>query len=129
MTMHGAGAFFALGAVGISAFVISLLIAGIFLALAGKLVGIRNATLGRSIIAIVGGGILAGISAGLFSMVFPPLAPLVGFIVDLWVIKTVFDTDWIRAFLAWLFAIIIAGIVFGILAFLGILSLGVLSAV
>ncbi|WP_367884477.1 hypothetical protein [Thermococcus sp. JCM 11816] len=56
--------------------------------------------------AVVGGGILAGI---LF--IIPVLGWILGIIAYIWVIKVVFDTDWLRATLAFLMAIIIEVIV------------------
>ena len=118
-----------IGAVGIVAFLVALFIAAIFLWLAGKLIGIEKASIGRSMVAILGGGILGGIIAALTALVFAPLAPLLGFLANLWVVKVVFDTGWLKAFLAWLIAAIIAGIVVGILAALGLFALGALSAI
>ncbi len=117
-----------MGAVGIVAFLVALFIAAIFLWLAGKLIGIEKASIGRSMVAILGGGILAAIVMVLTALVFSPLAPLLGFLANLWVVKVVFDTGWLKAFLAWLLAAIIAGIVMGILAFLGLFTLGAISA-
>ncbi|WP_456444047.1 hypothetical protein [Thermococcus sp.] len=114
-------------AVGIVAFLVALFIAAIFLWLAGKLIGIEKASIGRSMVAILGGGILAAIVMALTALVLAPLAPFLGFLANLWVVKVVFDTGWIKAFLAWLLAAIIAGIVMGILAFLGLFTLGALS--
>ena len=118
-----------LGAVGVVAFLVALFIAAIFLWLAGKLIGIEKASIGRSMVAILGGGILGGIIAALTALVFAPLAPLFGFLANLWVVKVVFDTGWLKAFLAWLLAAIIAAIVVGILAALGLFALGALSAI
>ncbi|WP_297420941.1 hypothetical protein [Thermococcus sp.] len=114
-------------AVGIVAFLVALFIAAIFLWLAGKLIGIEKASIGRSMVAILGGGILAAIVMALTALVLAPLAPFLGFLANLWAVKVVFDTGWIKAFLAWLLAAIIAGIVMGILAFLGLFTLGALS--
>ena len=116
-----------MGAVGIVAFLVALFIAAIFLWLAGKLIGIEKASIGRSMVAILGGGILAAIVGALTALVFPPLAPLLAFLANLWAIKVVFDTGWLKAFLAWILAAIIAGIILGILAALGLFTLGALS--
>ncbi|WP_240911757.1 hypothetical protein [Thermococcus sp. M36] len=56
--------------------------------------------------------------------VFAPLAPVLALIAYLWVIKTVFDTDWLRAFLAWLLSAIIAGLVMVVLALVGMFAVG-----
>ena len=126
--MYGHGPLFALGAIGILAFLLGLFIAAIFLWLAGKMIGIEKASIGRSMIAILGGGILGGIVGALTAAVFPPLAPLLAFLANLWVIKTVFDTGWLKAFLAWILASVVAAIVVAIFAALGLFTLGALSA-
>ncbi|WP_297464466.1 hypothetical protein [Thermococcus sp.] len=117
-----------LGAMGVVAVFLGLFIAAVFLWLAGKVIGIEKASIGRSMIAILGGGILAFIVAALTSLFLPPLAPILGLIANLWVIKTVFETGWLKAFLAWLLATIIAILVVGILAAIGLFALGTLSA-
>ncbi len=117
-----------LGAVGVLAFLVALFIAAIFLWLAGKVIGIEKASIGRSMVAILGGGILGGIVAVLVAAVFPPLAPILAFLANLWVIKVVFDTGWLKAFLAWVLSSVIAAIVLIILAALGLFAVGTLSA-
>jgi hypothetical protein len=126
--MPGAAPFVALGVMGVLSFLIALFIAAIFLSLAGKLVGIEKASIGRSMVAILGGGVLGGIVAVIFGAIFAPLAPILAFLTDLWVIKVVFDTDWLRAFLAWLLSSIIAAVVVIILAALGLFTLGALTS-
>jgi hypothetical protein len=104
----------AIGALGILVILVALFIAGFILYLGAKLVGIKNATIGKSIIAVVGGGILAGILG-----IIPVLGWILGIIAYIWVIKVVFDTSWIKAFLAWIMtfvvAVIIAVILFALL--------------
>ncbi|AAL80405.1 hypothetical protein PFDSM3638_01335 [Pyrococcus furiosus DSM 3638] len=122
--MPGPGILLAgLGIIGAIVLLIALFIAGLFLHLGAKLVGIKEATLGKSIVAILGGGILAVIVTAITGAipVFGILAPIFGFITYLWVIKAVFNTGWLRAFLALVLAVIIEfivaiilGIVFGI---------------
>ncbi|ASJ09527.1 hypothetical protein A3L11_09905 [Thermococcus siculi] len=126
--MYGHGPLIALGAAGVLAFLLGLFIAAIFLWLAGKLIGIERASIGRSMIAILGGGILGGIVAVVVGAVFPPLAPFLAFLTNLWVIKTVFDTGWLKAFLAWILAAVIAAVVMMVLAALGLFTLGALAA-
>lgn len=52
---------FTMGVVGLTAILIALVIAGFVLYLGAELAGIKKASLGKSIVAVVGGGILAGI--------------------------------------------------------------------
>ncbi|MDI3476270.1 MAG: hypothetical protein PWQ79_1590 [Thermococcaceae archaeon] len=98
--------FLALGAIGIVVLLVSLFIAGFVLYLGAKLVGIENATIGKSIIAVVGGGILAAILG-----IIPIIGWILGIIAYIWVIKVVFDTDWLKAFLAWIMTFVVALIV------------------
>ena len=125
--MHGPVTVTALGVAGVLAFLLGLFIGALFLALAGKLVGIEKATVGRSMIAILGGGIIAGIVAVIVASFFPPLASILAFIANVWVIKTVFDTDWLRALLAWILSAVIAAVIIIILAALGLFTLGALA--
>lgn len=106
--MHGALGLglLAIGIAGLIALLIALVIAGFVLYLGAELAGIKKASLGKSIVAVVGGGILAGI---LF--IIPVLGWILGIIAYIWVIKVVFDTNWLRATLAFLMAIIIEVIV------------------
>lgn len=100
----------AIGALGILAVLVALFIAGFVLYLGAKLVGIENATIGKAIIAVVGGGILAGILG-----IIPILGWILGIIAYIWVIKVVFDTSWIRAFLAWIMSFVVALVIIIIL--------------
>ena len=126
--MYGHGPLIALGAAGVFALLLGLFIAAVFLWLAGKVIGIEKASIGRSMIAILGGGIIGGIVAFIVGAIFPPLAPLLAFLTNLWVIKTVFDTSWLKAFLAWILASVIAAVVVLVLAALGLFTIGALSA-
>ncbi|ASJ00685.1 hypothetical protein [Thermococcus gorgonarius] len=108
----------ALGVIGIIVFLIALFIAGLFLYFGAKLVGIEDATIGKSMIAVLGGGILAEILS-----IIPLIGWLLGIIGYIWVIKAVFNTDWLRAFLAWLMTIVVVIITVFILAAIVGLSL------
>ncbi|WP_240913640.1 hypothetical protein [Thermococcus sp. JdF3] len=125
---HGPAMVFGMGAAMILGFLLALFIAAIFLWMAGKLLGIEKASIGRAMVAILGGGIFGGIVGAATAAIFPPLAPLLAFLANMWVIKTVFDTGWLRAFLAWILSAVIAGIVMVILALLGIFTIGALAA-
>jgi hypothetical protein len=97
---------FAMGIASITALLIALIIAGFVLYFSAELAGIKKASLGRSIVAVVGGGILAGI---LFMI--PLLGWILGIIAYIWVIKVVFDTNWFKATLAFLIAIVVEAVV------------------
>ena len=92
--------------------IVAFLIAAFFLYLGAKMVGIHNATVGKSFIAIVGGGILAVITAAVLFFL-PGINVIVALIVYIWVVKAVFDTGWLRAFVALLLAGIIEVVVYG----------------
>jgi len=123
----GPAILFGMGAAMILGMLFALFIAALFLWMAAKLIGIENASIGKAMIAIVGGGILATIVGGIVGAILEPLGPIAAFITNIWVIKAVFDTDWIRAFLAWLLSGIIAVLVMIVLAFLGLFTLGALA--
>ncbi len=93
---------------------IALLVAAYFMKLGAKTAGIENPTLGKSLIAILGGGILAGIVAGILFFL-PGINIVIAFIIYIWIIKAVFSTSWGKAFLAWLISIIIAAVTFFVL--------------
>ncbi|EEB73169.2 hypothetical protein [Thermococcus sp. AM4] len=95
---------------------LSLLIAAFFMEMGAKLAGIENVTLGKSLIAILGGGILAMIVGAIF-VFLPVINFILAFIAYLWVIKTVFNTGWLRAFVAWLLAVILAIVINAVILF------------
>jgi len=125
---HGAAMVFGIDAAAILGFLLALFIAALFLWMAGKLIGIKNASIGKAMIAILGGGILGALISAIVGAIFRPIGPVLGFLVNLWVIKAVFDTDWLRAFLAWILSAVIAAIVMGILILLGVFTIGALAA-
>jgi len=84
--------------------------------LGAKLAGIEDVTLGKSMIAVVGGGILALLIGWI-----PIIGWILGILVYIWVIKTVFNTDWGKATIAWLMTIVVETIVmFAFMVLLGI---------
>ena len=91
-----------MGLMAVLVILIALVIAGFFLMLGAKFAGIEEATLGKSMIAVVGGGILALLIGRI-----PVIGWILGIIAYIWVIKTVFNTDWIKATIAWLMTIIV----------------------
>jgi len=96
------GLFAAMGFMAVIAILIALVIAGFFLMLGAKFAGIEGANLGKSMIAVVGGGILALLTGWM-----PVIGWILGIIAYIWVIKTVFNTEWIKATIAWLMTIIV----------------------
>jgi len=110
------GLFAAMGFMAVIAILIALVIAGFFLMLGAKLAGIEDVTLGKSMIAVVGGGILALLIGWI-----PIIGWILGILVYIWVIKTVFNTDWGKATIAWLMTIVVETIVmFAFMVLLGI---------
>jgi len=108
----------------------ALFIAGLILALSAKLVGIENASVLGAIVAIVGGGILGGIVGAIVALLFFWITPLnavlagLAFVITyVWVIKAVFNTSWLRAFVAWIIAMIIEGLIIGLLGALGVATM------
>lgn len=84
-------------------------------------------------VAIVGGGILGAIVGGTVALVFSIVGPmgimlgwLAFMITYIWVIKVVFHTDWLRAFMAWLIAIVVEMFIAGLLALAGAVTREVL---
>ncbi|ACS90300.1 MAG TPA: DUF3810 domain-containing protein [Thermococcaceae archaeon] len=110
------GLFAAMGFMAVLVILIALIIAGFFLMIGAKFAGIEDVTLGKSMIAVVGGGILALLIGWI-----PAIGWILGIIAYIWVIKTVFNTDWGKAAIAWLMTIVVEIIVmFAFMVLLGI---------
>jgi len=105
------GAIAAMGFAAVLIILLALIIAGLFLMIGAKFAGIEDATLGKSMIAVVGGGILALLIGWI-----PVIGWILGIIAYIWVIKTVFNTDWIKAAIAWLMTIVVEMLVVFIFA-------------
>ncbi|NJE08294.1 hypothetical protein E3E31_07125 [Thermococcus sp. M39] len=107
--MGGMGLGPLIGAIGFGMFVvmfiIGLAVAAVFLYIGAKFASIEDASFGKAIIAVVAGGILS-----LILSMIPVLGWILGSIAYIWIIKTVFNTDWVKAVIAWLISII-AGVV------------------
>ncbi|MDK2853714.1 MAG: hypothetical protein PWQ92_608 [Thermococcaceae archaeon] len=101
----------AMGFAAVLIILLALIIAGLFLMIGAKFAGIEDATLGKSMIAVVGGGILALLIGWI-----PVIGWILGIIAYIWVIKTVFNTDWIKAAIAWLMTIVVEMLVVFIFA-------------
>ena len=105
---------------GFVAFVIALVLVGLMLFIAGRIVVGRKATFGAAV-AIAFLGSLAGFILSLF---LPRLGPLMALVVWLCLIKSFFSTDWIQALAVGLLAVlvtvavrIVVGILFRITLF------------
>ena len=110
------GLFAAMGFMAVIVILIALVIAGVFLMLGAKFAGIEGANLGKSMIAVIGGGILALLTGWI-----PVIGWVLGIVAYIWAIKTVFDTDWGKAAIAWLMTIVVEIIVmFAFMVLLGI---------
>jgi len=110
------GLFAAMGFMAVMVILIALVIAGVFLMLGAKFAGIEGANLGKSMIAVIGGGILALLTGWI-----PVIGWVLGIVAYIWAIKTVFDTDWGKAAIAWLMTIVVEIIVmFAFMVLLGI---------
>lgn len=95
-------------------FIISLLIAGAILLIGAKVARVENVTLGKSMLAVLAGSVLAAIILLILSII--PiigriLGPILAIIAYVWVIKAIFNTTWGKAFIAWLMAVIVQIIV------------------
>jgi len=104
---------------GLVVLVISFVVAAFFLWLGAKIVKIKNSGFGKALLATFI-GFVAAIILGLI----PAIGWLLGLIAYIIIIKYVFATDWGKAILAWLIAAVITAIVFAIVAFAGLFSLG-----
>ncbi len=110
------GLFATMGFMAVIVILIALVIAGVFLMLGAKFSGIEGANLGKSMIAVIGGGILALLTGWI-----PVIGWVLGIVAYIWAIKTVFDTDWGKAAIAWLMTIVVEIIVmFAFMVLLGI---------
>jgi len=85
-------------------FPIPVTIDAVFLWLGAKLAKIENATFEKAFIATLGGLILSVILGILIHVI----GWLIGLIAFLWIVRTVFNTDWAKAIIAWLPAVIVA---------------------
>lgn len=96
--------FGALGAMAIVVFLVVIAIDSVFLWLGAKFAKIEDASFGKAFIATLGGLIVSAV----IGAIIPVIGGLLGLIAFLWIVKTVFNTDWGKAVIAWLFAIVIA---------------------
>jgi len=104
-----------LALIGVGAFLgillLSVLIGGFFVWLGAKLARVEKGTFGRSILAAIAATVASGLVSWIFSLfgdgtTWALIGGIVGFVVVLWVFKSMFDTSWGKAFLIWLFQLI-----------------------
>ncbi|NJF25971.1 hypothetical protein [Thermococcus sp. Bubb.Bath] len=93
---------------------ISLLISAYFLFIGAKLAGIRDPTLGKAFVAMIGGGVVFVVIAAVFFFL-PGINVLLALLAALWVVKVVFNTGWLRALLAGILAWVVSAVVFFLL--------------
>ncbi len=121
-----------LALIGVGAFLgillLSVLIGGFFVWLGAKLARVEKGTFGRSILAAIAATVASGLVSWIFSLfgdgtTWALIGGIVGFVVVLWVFKSMFDTSWGKAFLIWLFQLIAIAIalVIAIFTFAGAL--------
>ncbi|AEC52646.1 hypothetical protein PNA2_1731 [Pyrococcus sp. NA2] len=113
-----------LGALFFLAILIALVIAGLFMYVAAKLVGIEKASLGRSILVVLLGGILQAIVTIALSFL-PGINILLGIIAYVAVIKSLFETGWLKAFLAWIMVFVLELII--VLFLLSLFGVGIVG--
>ncbi|CUX78629.1 hypothetical membrane protein, conserved [Thermococcus chitonophagus] len=114
----------------IVAFILYLAVEAVFIYGGAKLAGIEGASFGKAFIAALALLILMPIFGFIFGIVFA-FVPIIGhilallltFLAGLWIIKVVFSTSWIKAFITAIFAFILAILVAFFLAVLFGLSL------
>jgi|Deesub1362B_J571_1020462.scaffolds.fasta_scaffold00031_95 hypothetical protein len=105
MPPYGFGAMMsALGAMAVIVFLVMIAIDSVFLWIGARFAKIEDASFGKAFIATLVGMLLSGILGN----IIPVIGGLIGLIAFLWVVKTVFNTNWGKAVIAWLFAIVVA---------------------
>jgi len=101
--------------IGIGAFLgillLSVLIGGFFVWLGAKMARVERGTFGRSILASIAATVASGLVSWLFSLfgdgtMWALIGGIIGFVVVLWVFKSMFETSWGKAFLIWLFQLV-----------------------
>lgn len=109
---------FAFGSGTLLSLAFAVLISGIFMWIGARLAGIQRATLGRAILAAISGTAIVWIVGGLFATTLPLGGSILGFLLILLLVllatRTIFDTSFGKALLAWIF-FILAQIAVGLL--------------
>lgn len=99
----------------LAAVVIFFVVMAFFIWIGAKFAAIKNASFGNAFVSTIGITILTIVLGAVLTLLNITSGGLVGtlisILVTVWVIKSVFDTNWGRAFIAWIFSIIGAFIV------------------
>ncbi|MEW6714237.1 MAG: hypothetical protein AB1306_03965 [Nitrospirota bacterium] len=77
-------------------------IAGFFIWVGAKLAGINNTTIGKSILAAITCSLSLWFLTGVFFFL-PIIGFFIGHFICLWIIKSIFETTFGKALLAWIF--------------------------
>jgi hypothetical protein len=97
----------------IFAFILMVIIGGLFMWIAAKIARVENASFVRALVAAIAASFVEMLVAFLFNLV-PVLGNLFGFILGLvitiFVIKTVFGTSFGKALLVWIFNLLAVGV-------------------
>ncbi len=99
---------------------ISIVLSGLPLWFASKLLGLKKSGLIHAVAATLVGGLLASIVSVIIVVIFPIpfLAVTLGFLSYIWVIKEIYNVGWGRAIMLWLVSVITAIILILILGFI-----------
>lgn len=103
-----------IGVYGIVAFgmmIFGAVIGSVFLWIGAKIAGIEEATFGNALRATIGMYAVNFVVAGVLSSIPGPLAFLIGLTVALYIIQTVFDTTFVKAFVAWILSVVATAVV------------------
>ncbi|HHN81833.1 MAG TPA: hypothetical protein ENN11_04350, partial [Methanomicrobia archaeon] len=99
----------------LAAVVIFFVVMAFFIWVGAKFAAIKNASFGNAFVSAIGITILTIVLGAVLALLNITsgglVGPLISVLVTVWVIKSVFDTNWGRAFIAWIFSIIGAFIV------------------
>ncbi|RZN50010.1 hypothetical protein EF808_01585 [archaeon] len=99
----------------LAAVVIFFVVMAFFIWIGAKFAAIKNASFGNAFVSAIGITILTIVLGAVLALLNITSGGLVGtlisILVTVWVIKSVFDTNWGRAFIAWIFSIIGAFVV------------------
>ncbi len=102
-------------------FILAVLLGGLFMWLAAKIVRVENSSFGRAMVAAIGSSFISVLISFLFNML-PVFGNLFGFIIGLIlsivVIKAAFGTTFGKALLVWIFNLIATGIAVALAAML-----------
>jgi len=93
----------------VAAFILFFVIEAFFIWVGAKLAAIEDASFGKAFISAIAIFIIVPIVSAVVAMVLPSVAALgavVAVLLTLWILKSVFSTGWVRAFVAWILSIV-----------------------